>query len=119
MLPSNLLFTLHQKVTGPPKLPPDLERRIFEMCALESPEVCTVLVLVARRVHEWSVGTTIIKCFAHVNTRIDPILIATVCITERIYAKCWNFLAKLTNGKPVEYYAQHIKNLYILAPFPE
>jgi len=27
------------------------------------------------------------------------------------------FLAKLTNGKPVEYYAQHIKNLSILARF--
>ena len=46
---------LHQTVTGPPKLPQGLERRIFETCALESPEFCTVLVLVARRVNEWSV----------------------------------------------------------------
>ena len=48
-------FGLHQQVTGPPKLPQDLERRIFEMCALESPEYCTDLVLVARRVRVWSV----------------------------------------------------------------
>jgi len=52
-----------------------------------------------------------------VNTRIDPILIATVCITtitrkDRLEL----FLAKLTNGRPVEYYAQHIKNLSIVAP---
>ena len=49
-------FGLHQKVTGPPKIPPELERQIFEMCALENPEICTVLVLVARRVHVWSVA---------------------------------------------------------------
>ena len=48
-------FRLHQTETRPPKLPQGLERRIFEMCALESPEFCTVLVLVARRVNEWSV----------------------------------------------------------------
>jgi len=54
-------FRLRQKISGPPKLPPDLERRIFEMCALDNPEVCTVLVLVARRVHVWSVVTTIMK----------------------------------------------------------
>jgi len=46
-------FGLHHKVTGPPKLPPDLERRIFKSCALECPEICTVLVLVAKRVHVW------------------------------------------------------------------
>lgn len=44
---------LDPKIPGPPKLSPDWERRIFEMCALESPEMCTVLVLVARRVHVW------------------------------------------------------------------
>lgn len=48
-------FHLDQTVTQPPKLPQELERRIFETCALESPEFCTVLVLVARRVNEWSV----------------------------------------------------------------
>lgn len=55
MMPFKSALRLHQKVTGPPKLPLDLERQIFEMCALESPEVCTTLVLVARRVHVWSV----------------------------------------------------------------
>lgn len=46
-------FGLQQTVTGPPKLPQGLERQIFETCALESPDFCTVLVLVARRVNEW------------------------------------------------------------------
>lgn len=59
--------------------------------------------------------------FAHVNTRIDPILIATVCIMDgferRERPKL--FLAKLTNGKPVEYYAQHLKNLAILGGFSQ
>ena len=52
------------------------------------------------------------------NTRIDPILISTVCITQNFESKrrdqLERFLVKLTNGKPVEYYAQHIKNLAIL-----
>jgi len=46
-------FGLPHRVTRPPKLPPDLERRIFKSCALESPEICTALVLVAKRVHVW------------------------------------------------------------------
>lgn len=53
--------------------------------------------------------------------RIDPILIATVCITEDVESlskredsRLERFLAKLTNGKPVEYYRQHIKHLAIL-----
>ncbi|KIK01355.1 hypothetical protein K443DRAFT_572961 [Laccaria amethystina LaAM-08-1] len=95
------------KLTGPPKLPPALERRIFETCSLENPEFCTVLVLVARRVQVW----------------LDPILIATVCITQNFQSKrrdqLERFLVKLTNGKPAEYYAQHIKNLAILGGFFE
>lgn len=125
---------LDQKITGPPKLSPDLERRIFEMCAFEDPEMCTVLVLVARRVHVWLVGMTIISYhFIHMNTRIDVILISTVCITEdlesnervRYFFQKSNrnrlelFLAKLNNGKPPEYYAQHIKNLAIFSVFFE
>jgi hypothetical protein len=58
--------------------------------------------------------------FAHVNARIDPILIATVSISPRdVYSmskrrdRLEQFLGKLTNGKPVEYYGRHIKNLAI------
>ena len=54
-------FGLHQKVTGPPKLPPELELQIFEICALDCPEVCVVLVRVVRRVHLWSVVTIIVQ----------------------------------------------------------
>ena len=57
------------------------------------------------------------------NTRLDPILISTVCITQDFESKredqLERFLVKLTNGKPVEYYAQHIKNLAILGGFPD
>ncbi len=43
-----------------PKFPPELERQIFETCALDSPEVCTNLVLVSKRVYEWSVNVLIL-----------------------------------------------------------
>ncbi len=39
-----------------PKFPPELERQIFETCALDDPEVCTNLVLVSKRVYEWLVN---------------------------------------------------------------
>jgi len=118
------VFRLDRNVTRLPKLPPELERRIFETCALESPEVCMVFVLVSSRVRAWSVGTIIIKwLLCSREPRIDPILITTVCIIKDFESKRQNrleqFLAKLTNGKPVEYYAQHIKNIAIHGAFFE
>ena len=57
-------------------------------------------------------------------TRIDPLLITTIVIKDvgSILEQCERprqFLAKLTNGKPVEYYAQHIKNLAIFGAFSQ
>ena len=53
--------------------------------------------------------------------RIDSILISTVSIMEGLECKrqCRldNLLAKLTNGKSLEYYARYIKNLAIFGPF--
>ena len=52
-------------------------------------------------------------------------LIATVCIMEDVDSmsqrrdKLERFLAKITNGKPVEYYRQHIKNLAIFGTFSQ
>lgn len=40
-------------ITGAPKLGPDIERAIFEMCAQSYPQMCLTLVLVARRVKLW------------------------------------------------------------------
>lgn len=44
---------LRRQIVGPPKLPPELERRIFEECALDCPQFCTVLVRVSKRAYEW------------------------------------------------------------------
>ena len=43
-----------------PKFPPELERQIFETCALDYPEVCTNLVLVSKRVYEWLVNVVLL-----------------------------------------------------------
>jgi hypothetical protein len=60
---------------------------------------------------------------AHVNARIDPILIATVSINidSMSMRRDKQFLAKLQviNGKPVEYYGHRIKNLAILGTFSQ
>ncbi|KAF9473292.1 hypothetical protein BDN70DRAFT_925241 [Pholiota conissans] len=99
-----------QAVTGAPKFPPEIERRIFETSAFENPEFCTTLVLVARRVNAW----------------IDPILLTTVCLLmsfdylssseRKLEPRDKLFLAKLKNGKAPQYYAQHVKNLSIIDP---
>lgn len=54
-------FGPRPQITGPPKLPPELELQIFELCAFECPEVCTVLVLVAKRVYVWLVALIIME----------------------------------------------------------
>jgi hypothetical protein len=58
------------------------------------------------------------------HTRIDPLLITTIVIKDvgsllEQWERQRQFLAKLTNGKPVEYYAQHIKNLAIFGAFSQ
>ena len=57
-------------------------------------------------------------------TRIDPLLITTIVIKDfgsisEQWERLRRFLAKLTNGKPVAYYAQHIKNLAIPGVFSQ
>ena len=47
------LFTLNHVITGPPTLPRELERRIFEACAWNYPETSSKLMLVAPRVRDW------------------------------------------------------------------
>ena len=63
-----------------------------------------------------------VGCFAHMNFRIDPLSISTVCIMNDFSPRERNrrlklFLARLTNGKPVQYYIQHTKNLAVLGYF--
>lgn len=48
-------FSSDRYITGPPKLPPELEWQIFEICARNDREACLTLILVARRVREWYV----------------------------------------------------------------
>ena len=54
-------------------------------------------------------------------SRIDPLLIKTVIMqdTSSIYEKQDELKQFLTNGKPVKYYAQHIKNLAIFGTFSQ
>ena len=47
------LFSSDSYITGPPKLPPELERQIFEDYARSNREACLELILVARRIREW------------------------------------------------------------------
>ena len=58
-----------------------------------------------------------------IRYRIDPILIATVCIDDKSpsrHERIKSFLARLTNGKkPAEYYERHVKNLAFFGYFAE
>ena len=48
-------FSSDSYITGPPKLPPELERKIFEICARNNRGACLKLILVARKVRVWYV----------------------------------------------------------------
>ncbi|KAF9473293.1 hypothetical protein BDN70DRAFT_397832 [Pholiota conissans] len=106
---SDSAFDLDTRPQAPDrKLPFELERQIFELCAIENPWLCTTLVQVAKRVNEW----------------IDAILIETVVFVRPPFSDSSQtsrrqelFLSKLTAGKPAEYYARHVKNLAIIGSF--
>ena len=107
-----------------PKFPPELERQIFEACALDYPEICTNLILISQRVYQWSVNVfMLLFCLTGFSSfRIDPILIATVYIDCPFPGgqtnKLESFLSKLNSGRnPAEYYARYVKNLAFFGCF--
>ncbi|KAF8155327.1 hypothetical protein K438DRAFT_1987043 [Mycena galopus ATCC 62051] len=58
-------MTLHE---SPPAFPPELEREVFEICAVSRPVTIPKLMLVARRVKEW----------------VEPLLYRIICLGPRL-----------------------------------
>ena len=102
-------------------LPPELERRIFEICARNNRKTCSTLVLVARRVRDWYVATGTLRQSLYSDyflCRIDPILYETIIFDSsdsfKTESKFKSFIANVDCKSP-EFYARHVKNLWILA----
>ena len=97
-------------------LPPELERRIFEICARNNRKTCSTLVLVARRVRDWYVVTSTLRQSRysnHCSCRIDPIRYETIICDDSGF-KFESFIANIDCKSP-EFYARHVKNLWIVA----
>ncbi|KAJ7509229.1 hypothetical protein B0H11DRAFT_1313457 [Mycena galericulata] len=84
-----------------PVLPPELERTIFETCALSSPTSIPTLILVAQRVKTWT----------------EPILYRTICLSHR---RMFHFPHMTVDGllsaidhKSASFFAQNVRNLFI------
>ncbi|KAJ7138941.1 hypothetical protein C8R46DRAFT_1361499 [Mycena filopes] len=87
----------------PPILPPELERRIFEICASSQFSVIPRLMLVAWRVKDW----------------VEPILYRTIMVCE-IRRERYHFprftpesVAKLLLSKPAAFLRDSVRNLLI------
>ncbi|KAJ7445105.1 hypothetical protein FB451DRAFT_1293379 [Mycena latifolia] len=100
-------------LTKDPRLPPDLEREIFEICALARPVTIPGLMLVAWRVKKW----------------VEPLLFRIVCIAPRLRrpAQIDNLglrlpfftsdrLLHLMNERPTGLVANSVRHLYLLPP---
>ncbi|KAH9985247.1 hypothetical protein BJV77DRAFT_1033317 [Russula vinacea] len=93
-------------ITGPPRLPPEIEVQIFEDCARNNRETCLELILVARRVRVW----------------IEPILYEIVILdnygrrsqaSSLTYKPSFELFMANIDSKPPEFYSKHVKNLWI------
>ncbi|TFK67703.1 hypothetical protein BDN72DRAFT_842717 [Pluteus cervinus] len=77
-------------ITGPPRLPLELEQEIFELAAHRYPEVTVSLTLVAHRVQIW----------------IEKIIYKTISLSTQ--RKCTLFLRTL-DSRPPEFFSSHVK----------
>ncbi|KAK7017680.1 hypothetical protein R3P38DRAFT_2984754 [Favolaschia claudopus] len=91
-------------------LPPDLEREIFEICALTHPRSISKLLRVARRVKEWA----------------EPFLYRTIIVPLEFTFKSdhfpiftWNALQRAMDTKPPSFSAAALRNLMIIQVYNE
>ncbi|KAF7310232.1 hypothetical protein MIND_00396900 [Mycena indigotica] len=82
-----------------PRLPPEIEREIFETTAISSPRMCYPLLRVARRVCAW----------------IEPMLYRTLMFHERSTSAD---LDKLSVAKSREYLARNVRHVIVSATWP-
>ncbi|KAJ6550047.1 hypothetical protein B0H19DRAFT_1378728 [Mycena capillaripes] len=80
---------------GDTTLPPELERLIFEIAALESPNCMPALVLVARRVQIW----------------IEPLLYGALALTPSQAAQMLPTSSRPVSCKPPSFLRDHVRHL--------
>ncbi|KAJ7917406.1 hypothetical protein B0H13DRAFT_1995175 [Mycena leptocephala] len=79
-----------------PSFPPELERKLFETCALLHPETIHSLLLIAHRVLAW----------------IEPILYRVLSITDRPEDPTIPLLATF-RSKPPSFFHDHVRHLFV------
>nr|GAT51952.1 predicted protein [Mycena chlorophos] len=90
-----------------PRLPPELERRIFEIAAVSDPEsIARSVGLVAKRVWAWT----------------EPIIYRTVVVSSMnektgVAAAILRHLDSGASGKPPSFFAQHVHNFSLVPSF--
>ncbi|KAJ7629604.1 hypothetical protein B0H17DRAFT_545601 [Mycena rosella] len=84
-----------------PRFPPDLEREIFEICALSRPRTIPSLMLVASRVKEW----------------VEPLLYRIIAVSdsrnESLPPFTCDILVRTIRAKPVHFLAKYVRHLYL------
>lgn len=107
-----------------PILPPELERRIFELRALATPVSAPILMLVAWRVKEWSVPIDrLLACFIDTRDfcRIEPILYRTIVRQSPGLVSGYGppaftsreSLSATIRSKPRDFFRDSVRRLYL------
>ncbi|KAJ7620304.1 hypothetical protein FB45DRAFT_1062623 [Roridomyces roridus] len=102
-----------------PVLPPEIERHIFELCALGRPALVPKLILVAWRVKQWYVALS--TPLPHISLelpRIEPFLYRTVILGEQSPIDGYpgftsEILLSAIRTKPPGFIARAVRNLSI------
>ncbi|KAF8171067.1 hypothetical protein K438DRAFT_2017676 [Mycena galopus ATCC 62051] len=88
-----------------PTLPPELEREIFELCALDLPVFIPVLMLVAKRVSEW----------------VEPLLYRTIILSHDNPIHGYppftdDVVLSVSRRKPPAFFHNAVRHLMVLGP---
>ncbi|KAJ7087511.1 hypothetical protein C8R44DRAFT_991359 [Mycena epipterygia] len=92
-----------ESVSEQPAFPPELERQIFEICALWRPVGIPKLMLVAWRVKDW----------------VEPLLYRTIAVNQTaqlipmLPAFTENFLSSAVKLKPSSFFRQAVRHLFL------
>ncbi|KAJ7181336.1 hypothetical protein C8R43DRAFT_968965 [Mycena crocata] len=95
-----------------PELPPELQRDIFEVCALRYPAFIPTLMLVAHHIKEW----------------VEPFLFRTIHICDDSWYLDGNcdrrpmpthVVRRVTQSKSASFLAQNVRNLLFIGPIDE
>lgn len=102
-----------------PKLPPELERSIFEIAARSRPVTIPTLMLVAQRIYAWYFQALNIDMAAHdALYRVEPLLYRVICVSDNPPIDGFphftmDILANAFKEKPASFFKDAVHHVFV------